>query len=143
LLAAAFGPARRVSAVAPTPASDAPLRLVEFDGGLEARLTPAVDGPCSCRLRVDGEQGALELGEFCGEASPPSARAGSGARGGPDFARGVAEWAQAVAEGRPSPFDADFAVHLAEIAERLRRPERFADAALRSSFAPIAQTLRP
>jgi hypothetical protein len=56
-----------------------------------------------------------------------------------DFARGVAELADAIAEGRRCRLDADFAVHVTEVAERLQHPERFAGAPrVLSTFAPIA-----
>lgn len=50
-----------------------------------------------------------------------------GGRGHPtmDFMRGVREFADAIAGGRPSRMDADLAVHVTEVTEMLQHPERF------------------
>jgi predicted dehydrogenase len=181
LLAAMFGPARRVTAVAhvlmPDKTTDPPLEqpapdfsvgLIEFDDGVVARLTNSIVAPYDHRFRVIGENGALEIRELWDYASPvlmrrpatsrlarfaerrlgglPPAklapvRRRKQPRGLPpmDFMRGVAELAEAIAEGRPSRLDGDFAVHVTEVTERLQHPERFPDGgAVRSAFAPIS-----
>jgi hypothetical protein len=56
-----------------------------------------------------------------------------------DFLRGVAELANALSENRPCRLDADFAVHIAEVTEKLQYPGRFTrPAAVASSFQPFA-----
>ncbi len=179
-LAAMFGPARRITASAHRlipdkgiegldAAPDFSVGIVEFDGGVIARLSNSVIAPYDHRLRVIGEEGMLEIREPWDYASPvrltrpsasrlarfaerrlgglpaarlPLARACPLPRGrdwpAMDFARGVAELAEAVAQDRPCRLDADFAAHLTEATERLQHPERFADPVLRSAFAPIA-----
>jgi predicted dehydrogenase len=184
LLCAMFGPVRRVTAFSallvadkqtdpplPHPAPDFSVGLLEFDGGIVARVTNSVVAPYDHRLRVIGEDGALEIREPWDYASPVKRRGvargrlarflerrfgGLGAatslpmarapvmtpkRGEPtmDFARGVAELAEAIGANRPARLDADFAVHIAEVTEMLQHPERFAHPALVvSRFAPIA-----
>jgi predicted dehydrogenase len=54
-----------------------------------------------------------------------------------DFLRGPSELAAAIQSGRRSRLPSDFGVHLVEIVERLQHPERFADTALTTSFAPV------
>ena len=56
-----------------------------------------------------------------------------------DFPRGIAEMAAALKENRPARLDADFAVHIADVTEKLQYPERFPrPAPVETSFAPIA-----
>lgn len=184
LLCAMFGPVRRVTAFSallvadkqtdphlPHPAPDFSVGLLEFDGGIVARVTNSVVAPYDHRLRVIGEEGALEIREPWDYASPVKRRGvargrlarflerrfgGLGAatslpmarepvmkpkRGEPtmDFARGVAELAEAIGANRPARLDAEFAVHIAEVTEMLQHPERFArPAPVESRFAPIA-----
>ncbi len=183
LMAAMFGPARRVTAVSALlipdkhidpplarPAPDFSVGLIEFDDGIVARLTNSIVAPYDHRFRVFGEDGALEIGETWDYASPvrlsrtavsrlarfaerrfggwPTRRLPLArpcplprGRGWPtmDFARGVAALAAALAEDRPSPLDADLAVHVTEVTERLQHPERFADGGIvRSAFAPLS-----
>jgi len=55
-----------------------------------------------------------------------------------DFMRGVRELADAIRDDRPCRLDADFAVHITEVTEKLQYPERFASPApVLSGFAPI------
>ena len=184
VLCALFGPVRRVTAFAalliadkqtdpplPHPAPDFSLGLLEFDGGVLARVTNSIVAPYDHRLRVVGDKGALEIRELWDYASPVVFRPTSQGRlarllerrfggigtatrlpmarkpalrrkhGGPtmDFARGPAELATAVLEGRPSRLDADFAVHIAEVTEMLQYPGRFdRPATVESNFSPIA-----
>ncbi len=83
LLAAMFGPARRVTALArvlmPNKATEPPLEgpapdfsvgLIEFDDGVVARVTNSIVAPYDHRFRVVGEDGALEIGELWDYASP-------------------------------------------------------------------------
>ena len=62
-----------------------------------------------------------------------------GGRGRPtmDFLRGVAEFADAIREGRPSRLGPDLAIHVTEVTERLQHPDRF------PSPAPVASTVAP
>lgn len=183
LLAAMFGPARRVTAfarlIAPDKATEPPLDhpapdfsvgLVEFDAGVTARITNSIVAPYDHRFRVIGDDGSLEIRELWDYASPvrwrrpaisrlarfaerrfgglPAAKLPPArkcplprGRGRPtmDFLRGVAELAQAIRDERPCRLDADFAVHVAEVTERLQHPERFpAGGAVANGFAPIS-----
>ncbi len=183
LLAAMFGPARRVTAfaklIAPDkgtrpplahPAPDFSVGLIEFDDGVVARLTNSIVAPYDHRFRVIGDDGCLEICELWDYASPvrwrrpatsrlarfaerrfggfPPAKLSPArkcplprGRGRPtmDFLRGVAELAQAIRDDRPCRLDADFAVHVAEVTERLQHPERFPPGgAVDSAFAPIS-----
>lgn len=52
-----------------------------------------------------------------------------------DFMRGVADLAEAARSGRKPKLDADLAVHITEVTERLQHPERFAGAS-----AVVSQT---
>ncbi len=76
VLCAIFGPARRVTAFSavmvadkktepplPDPAPDFSVGLLEFDGGVVARITNSIVAPYDHRLRVIGEEGALEIRE--------------------------------------------------------------------------------
>lgn len=76
LLAAMFGPVRRVTAfsalLVPDKRLDPPLThaapdfsvgLLEFDGGIVARLTNSIVAPYDHRLRIVGEEGTLDLAE--------------------------------------------------------------------------------
>ena len=186
ILCAMFGPARRVTAFSallvadkqtddplPHPAPDFSVGLLEFDGGIVARVTNSVVAPYDHRLRVIGDEGTLEIREPWDYASPVRLRSvsqgrlsrylerrfgGVGAtkplpmarplamkpkRGEPtmDFARGVAELADAIRMERPARLDTDFAVHIAELTEMLQHPERFPrPAPVQSTFSPIAPT---
>ena len=83
LLAAMFGPARRVTAFSALLAPNklpgmAPVRcapdfsvgLIEFDGGIVARLTNSIVAPYDHRLRIIGEDGVLEVAEPWDYAAP-------------------------------------------------------------------------
>jgi predicted dehydrogenase len=183
ILCAMFGPVRRVAAYSalvipdkqtdiplPHPAPDFSVGLLEFDGGVTARVTNSVVAPYDHRLRVIGDEGSLEIRDTWDYACPVKLRSvsqgrlarylerrfgGVGAatrlpmvrtpamkrkRGDPsmDFARGVADLAEAIRADRPARLDADFAVHIAEVTEMLQHPERFPRSApVESSFAPI------
>ena len=182
LLAAMFGPVRRVTAFSallfpdknttpplPHPAPDFSVGMLEFDHGVVARLTNSIVAPYEHRLRIVGEDGTIDVKEPWAYACRPTLRATSqtrlarllerklGGLGGErlalaracplprgrgkptmDFMRGVAELARAVREGRPSRLDADFAVHITEVSERIQHPERFTSRQeVRSTFAPI------
>lgn len=168
LLIAMFGPVRRVTAHAALlipdkecdqpvhPAPDFSCGVLEFDGGILARVTNSIVGPYDHRLRVIGDGGVLQVEEPWDFAGPvrikrtatsrldrlierrfpgrrgkvvPAARPVPfrGGRGKPtmDFMRGVREFADAIAQGRPSRMDADLAVHVTEVTEMLQHPERF------------------
>ena len=83
LLAALFGPARRVTSFAallipdkkttpplPHPAPDFSVGLIEFDNGIVARLTNSVVAPYDHRFRIIGESGTLEIREPWDYACP-------------------------------------------------------------------------
>lgn len=90
LLAALFGPVRRVTAFAALLAPDkgvdgdlAPdlsVGCLEFDGGVVARLTNSVVAPYDHRLRVIGDEGVLELDEIWDFAAPVRLRRRVGSR---------------------------------------------------------------
>ncbi len=86
-LCAIFGPVRRVTAFAallvadkrtepplPHPAPDFSSGLLEFDGGVVARLTNSIVAPYDHRLRVIGEDGSLEVAEPWDYACPVKLR---------------------------------------------------------------------
>jgi len=190
LLCAMFGPVRRVTSFAALliadkraqpplddPAPDFSVGVLEFDGGVVARLTNSIVAPYDHRLRVIGDEGALELREPWDYACPVKLRPVSQGRlgrfferrfggiGGAlalpmvrkpsmkrghglptmDFLRGVAELANSMRENRPCRLGADFAVHIAEVTEKLQYPERFLHPAPVAScfkrFAPMEWTV--
>lgn len=150
------------------PAPDFSVGCIEYENGVVARLTNSIVAPYDHRMRIIGETGTLEIKEPWDYASPvilrrpgegritrvierhlgafgrklPMARPVpfKGGRGKPtmDFMRGPAELAEAIAAGRPSRLDEDFAVHVTEVTEMLQHPERFdRPARVQSRFAPI------
>lgn len=168
VLGAMFGPVRKVTAFASTifedkgltppmehMAPDFSVGLLEFDGGIVARLTNSVVATRDHRLRFFGDEGRLEIPEIWDYASPVllhSLAKGRAARwlerrgmlpgrrvkrvrqmpyragrGDPtmDFMRGVVELAGAVTTGGPCRLDEDFAVHVTEVTEILQHPDRF------------------
>ncbi len=183
LLVAMFGPVRRVTAYASLlipdkecdqpvhPAPDFSCGLLEFDGGIVARVTNSIVAPYDHRLRIVGDAGVLQVEEpwdFAGPVRlkrtatsrldrflerrfpsrkgrvvkavrPVPFRSGRG-RPPMDFLRGVSEFAEAVAAGRPGRMDADLAVHITEVTEMLQHPERYPRPATVSSQAGV---LRP
>ena len=83
VLCAMFGPVLRVTSFAalliaeketdpplPHPAPDFSVGLLEFDGGVVARLTNSVVAPCDHRMRVIGDEGSLEVKEIWDYACP-------------------------------------------------------------------------
>lgn len=83
ILAAMFGPVRRVTAfaalliadkgVAPPldhAAPDFSVGILEFDGGIVARLTNSIIAPYDHRLRIVGDEGVLEIAEPWDYACP-------------------------------------------------------------------------
>ena len=93
ILCAIFGPARRVTAFSallvrdkqtdeplPHPAPDFSVGLLEFDGGIVARVTNSVVAPYDHRLRVIGDEGTLEVREPWDYASPVRLRSVSTGR---------------------------------------------------------------
>ncbi len=83
VLCAMFGPVRRVCSFSalivadkktdpplPHPAPDFSCGLLEFDGGVVARITNSIVAPYDHRLRIIGEEGALEISEPWNYAAP-------------------------------------------------------------------------
>lgn len=83
VLAAMFGPVRRVTAVARVlvpdkatlppladPAPDFSVGVLEFDGGVAARLTSSIVAPYDHRMRFVGEAATIEIREPWDYASP-------------------------------------------------------------------------
>ncbi len=83
ILCAMFGPARKVTSYAavlvPDKRTNPPLHdsapdfsvgLLEFDGGVVARLTNSIVAPYDHRLRIIGDEGHLEVTELWDYASP-------------------------------------------------------------------------
>jgi predicted dehydrogenase len=83
ILGALFGPVRRVTAYASAliadkmvkpplaePAPDFSVGLLEFDGGVVARLTNSIVAPYDHRMRIVGDGGHLEISELWDYASP-------------------------------------------------------------------------
>lgn len=147
VLAAMFGPARRVTAfsqvVVPDkstnpplahPAPDFSVGALEFDNGIVARLTNSIVAPYDHRMRIIGEEGTLEMREPWDYACPIQLRKPATSR----WAR-LAERrfgglpARQVPPVRPTPFKGgrgkptmDFMRGVAELAAALRenRPSR-------------------
>jgi predicted dehydrogenase len=113
-----------------------------FQSGIVARLTCSIVAPHDHGLRIFGEDGVIEVDECWSNAAPVRIRRRHvlrrrlvnspftkrvsmpepthpfvGRRGAAsmNFALGPAEVLAAIAEGRPSRLDADFALHLNEV----------------------------
>lgn len=87
LLAAMFGPVRRVTSFAallipekntvpplPRPAPDFSVGVLEFDGGVVARLTNSIVAPYDHRLRIVGDDGSIDVREPWDYACQPMLR---------------------------------------------------------------------
>ena len=147
VFAAMFGPVRRVTSFAallapdkktepplPHPAPDFSVGVLEFDGGVVARLTNSIIAPYDHRMRVVGEDGALELREPWDYSCPVTLRRPATTR----LSRLVERRFPALAGARVAPVRAtpfrggrgrptmDFMRGVAELAAALRenRPSR-------------------
>ena len=121
------------------------MRIIGEDGTLEMRepwnyACPIyVRGPARGRIARIAERrfGGLPARRVAA-VRPTPFKSGSG-KPSMDFMRGVVELAHSVRDKRPSRLDADFAVHVTEVTERLQYPARFeGQRDVRSTFAPIA-----
>ena len=87
ILAAIFGPVRQVTAFSAeliadkktTPplhghTPDFSVGMLEFDGGVVARVTNSIVAPYDHRMRIVGEEGSIEIGELWDYASPVTLR---------------------------------------------------------------------
>ncbi|MFV0281419.1 MAG: Gfo/Idh/MocA family protein [Rhodoblastus sp.] len=164
MLAALFGPVRRVTAFAALliadkktqpplihPAPDFSVGLLEFQTGVVARLTNSIVAPYDHRFRVIGEDGALEIKEIWDYASPVTFR--------PTASGGIARilerrlpgfGGQRIAPVRKTPFRGgrgkptmDFSRGVAELAASLRenRPCRL-DEDLAVHVAELTEVLQ-
>ncbi len=148
VLCAIFGPARRVTSFSalicpekntepplPHPAPDFSVGLVEFDGGLVARVTNSVVAPYDHRLRVIGDEGALEIREPWDYACPVKLRTVAQGRvaryierrlGGIGAAKALPMARPPAMKPRRGDPTMDFARGVAELAAALRenRPSR-------------------
>lgn len=122
------------------------MRIIGEEGTLEMKEPWDYASPVRLRKSQQGRLGRMlerRFGAgFAASTLPPlrkiALRRGRG-RPTMDFARGVAELAEAVRVGRRCRLDEDFAVHVTEVTEMLQHPDRFArPAVVRSTFAPIA-----
>jgi len=145
VFAALFGPVRRVTAFSallapdkrtdpplPHPAPDFSVGLLEFDHGIVARLTNSIVAPYDHRMRVVGEEGALELREPWDYACPVVLRRTAGTR----LARFIERRLPALAGARVKPARAapfrggagrptmDFMRGVAELAAAIREGRR-------------------
>lgn len=145
ILTALFGPVRRVTAFSALliadkgtepplahPAPDFSVGLLEFDGGVVARLTNSVVAPFDHRLRIIGENGTLETAEPWDYASAVRMRRSGGGR----LARIIERrfpvlGGQRVAPVRPVPFKRghgkptmDFMRGVEELANAVREGRR-------------------
>ena len=164
ILAAMFGPVRKVTAFSALliadkqadpplahPAPDFSVGLLEFDGGIIARLTNSIVAPYDHRLRVIGEEGTLDLVEPWDYASPVVLRRPARTR----LARLIErKWPRIGGEKlkpvRPVPFSGgngrptmDFMRGVAELAEAIRqqRPNRL-DADFAVHIAEVTEMLQ-
>ena len=135
---------RQVSDLLPVdaPAPDFSVATLFFESGVVARLTCTIIGPHNHSLRIVGDRGVIELDEawnntakvrfrrrfnlrrrlmespiakrlkLPGETHPKVGRWGSASM---NFALGVTELADAVAENRTSRMSIDLALHLTEV----------------------------
>jgi len=87
VLCAMFGPARRVTSFSslliadkrtepplPRPAPDFSVGILEFEGGIVARITNSIVAPYDHRLRVIGDDGSLEMREAWDYSCPVKLR---------------------------------------------------------------------
>lgn len=148
-----------------TDAPDLSVACIEFASGVVARLTCSILAPLDHSLRIVGDQGVLETAECWDYRAPvhsrrlvslrrrtmlsplrrrhrlPTARGkvprtGSGSM---DFARGVAELAAAVREGRPSRLPTSLALHVNELTLAIHRgAEGAGRQVLQTSVEPLA-----
>jgi predicted dehydrogenase len=101
ILGALFGPVRRVTAYASVliadkmvepplnkSAPDFSVGLLEFDGGVVARLTNSIVAPYDHRMRIVGDAGHLEISELWDYASPVVLRRAADGR----FSRVIERW---------------------------------------------------
>lgn len=164
LLAAMFGPARRVTAFSsllipdkattpplPHPAPDFSVGLIEFDDGVVARLTNSIVAPYDHRMRIVGEDATIELREPWDYASVPVLRATSQTRLArllerrlPGFGGERLRLARAcpLPRGRGKP-TMDFLRGVAELAASIRenRPSRL-DADLAVHVTEVTEMLQ-
>ncbi|MBB4198686.1 hypothetical protein CCR94_06805 [Rhodoblastus sphagnicola] len=148
VLCAMFGPVRRVTAFSallvankmtdpplPNPAPDFSVGLIEFDGGIVARVTNSIVAPYNHRLQVIGDEGRLEIREAWDYACPVKWRGVSQNR----LARFLERRVQGIGSGKTVPMvrqpamrpgrgepTMDFARGIVELARAARdnRPSR-------------------
>ncbi|WP_134681756.1 Gfo/Idh/MocA family protein [Paracoccus ravus] len=124
------------------PAPDFSVATLFFESGAVARLTCTIIGPHNHSLKIIGDRGVIELNEAWNNAAkvrfrrrfnlrrrlmeaPIAKRLKLGRETHPkvgrwgaasmNFALGVTEMANAIAEGRPSRMSIDLALHLTEV----------------------------
>lgn len=181
LLASLFGPAERLTAFAtcqvPAKAPDltraalAPdfsVGMIEFGGGVVARLTCSVLARENRSLTIIGEDGWITLRDVWDFHSPlamgrweagwvtraarrlfhyeprktirirPGGRRHWSSGHRIDFARGIADFALAIEDNAPAAMNADLAVHITELTELLQSSETICGVRPVSSFQAVA-----
>jgi predicted dehydrogenase len=116
-------------------APDLSIACIRFVSGVVARLTCSIVAPHDRRLRIVGRTGVLQVDDVWDYGSPAYTRQYISIRRRmvlspwkkrcrlpvrrprvrSDFARGVAELADAITEGRPARLSANFALHVNEL----------------------------
>lgn len=145
LLAAMFGPVRRVTAFSSLlipdkrmepplahPAPDFSVGVLEFEAGVVARLTNSIVAPYDHRLRIVGEEGTIEVREPWDYASRPTLRGASRTRLARILERRFAGLGgERMALARPCPLTRgrgkptmDFMRGVAELAVAMRQGRR-------------------
>jgi predicted dehydrogenase len=165
VLCAMFGPARRVTSFSsiliadkqtepplPHPAPDFSVGIVEFDGGLVARITNSIVAPYDHRLRVIGDNGSLEVREAWDYSCPVKLRSISQGRisrylerrlGGLGAAKTLSMARHPAMRPKRGDPTMDFARGVAELAAALRqnRPARL-DADFAVHIAEVTEILQ-
>lgn len=145
VFAALFGPVRKVTAFSalliPDKRTEPPLGhaapdfsvgLLEFDGGVVARLTNSIVAPYDHRMRIVGETGSLEMREPWDYACPVVLRRPAETRVARLMERRFGGWGgERLKPARPTPFRGgngrptmDFMRGVAELAEAVRLGRR-------------------
>lgn len=152
--------------------ADLSLAALEFASGVVARLSCTNIGPRDHAIRIIGDEGVLTADDCWVYTTPVSSRrymrirnrfmltpwrrraqhrpcgpsgrkSGAGAM---DFARGPAELANAIRDGRPSLMPDDFALHVNEVSLAIHyafRRQGPADYTPRTAFAPLPPVTEP
>lgn len=147
------------------PAADFSVACIEFSSGVVARMTNSVIASHDHRFQIFGDDGVLQVGDSWNGRSPVKFRrfwrirrrtflspipkrlpllgahlnrARSGGAQSIDFSRGIAELANSVRENRPCRLNADFTLHITELALAVQfATVRAHSYVMKSTFDPI------